>query len=83
MKASLGGMVEGLADGLNVDTSSIVKGSASALRSSVYGDGGAIIGGGQTVNNYSFVQNNTSPKALSRLDIYRQTKNQLQFARGV
>lgn len=83
MKASLGGMVEGLADGLNVDTSSIVKGSASALRSSVYGEGGAIIGGGQTVNNYSFVQNNTSPKALSRLDIYRQTKNQLQFARGV
>jgi hypothetical protein len=29
-----------------------------------------------TVNNYSFVQNNTSPKALSNIEIYRQTKNQ-------
>jgi hypothetical protein len=28
------------------------------------------------VNNYNFVQNNTSPKALSRIEIYRQTKNQ-------
>lgn len=36
-----------------------------------------------TTNNYSFVQNNTSPKALSRLEIYRQTNNQLQFARGI
>jgi hypothetical protein len=26
--------------------------------------------------NYSFVQNNYSPKALSKLEIYRQTKNQ-------
>ena len=34
-------------------------------------------------NNYNFVQNNTSPKALSKLDIYRQTKNQLAFAGGV
>lgn len=38
----------------------------------------------QTVNNnYTFNQTNTSPKALSRLDIYRQTKNQLAFAKGV
>lgn len=34
-------------------------------------------------NNYNFVQNNTSPKALSRLEIYRQTRNQLAFAKGV
>lgn len=34
-------------------------------------------------NNYNFVQNNTSPKALRRLEIYRQTKNQLVFAKGV
>lgn len=31
---------------------------------------------GTVTNNYTFTQNNTSPKALSRLDIYRQTKNQ-------
>lgn len=36
------------------------------------------------VNNYTtFNQYNNSPKALSRLEIYRQTKNQLNFAQGV
>lgn len=33
-------------------------------------------------NNYNFTQNNTSPKALSRFDIYRQTNNQLALLRG-
>lgn len=33
--------------------------------------------------SYTFNQYNTSPKALSRLEIYRQTKNQLNFAKGV
>jgi hypothetical protein len=28
-------------------------------------------------NNYNFIQNITSPKALSRVEIYRQTRNQL------
>lgn len=33
--------------------------------------------------NVSFIQNNYSPKALSRIDIYRDTKNQLsQFKNG-
>ena len=31
----------------------------------------------------SFVQNNYSPKALSRLEIYRQTKNQISTLRGL
>lgn len=31
----------------------------------------------------NFYQYNTSPKALSRLEIYRQTRNQLNFAKGV
>lgn len=30
----------------------------------------------------TFIQNNTSPKALSTADIYRQTKNQLSTAKG-
>jgi tape measure domain-containing protein len=34
-------------------------------------------------NNINFVQNNYSPKALSRLDIYRQTKNQISSMKGV
>ena len=35
-------------------------------------------GGGVT-----FIQNNYSPKSLSRLDIYRQTKNQISTIKGV
>lgn len=34
-------------------------------------------------NSYSFVQNNYSPKALSRIDIYRQTKNQFSALKGL
>ena len=34
-------------------------------------------------NHYNFEQNITSPKSLSRLEIYRQTRNQLNFAKGV
>lgn len=43
----------------------------------VAGTGAAGNGAGITFNQY-----NNSPKALSRLEIYRQTQNQLQFARG-
>ncbi|MBQ5825225.1 MAG: phage tail tape measure protein [Clostridia bacterium] len=32
---------------------------------------------------YNFVQNNTSPKALSRYEIYRQTKNLISLSKGV
>lgn len=34
-------------------------------------------------NNYNFTQNNYSPKALSRIDIYRQTKNQFSALKGL
>lgn len=34
-------------------------------------------------NVTNFYQTNNSPKALSRIDIYRQTKNQLAFREGV
>lgn len=36
-------------------------------------NGETSVAGGTT---YQFTQNNYSPKALSRIDIYRQTKNQ-------
>lgn len=45
------------------------------------GSGGAAAVSGGVVQ--TFYQYNTSPKALSRLEIYRQTKNQLAFAKGV
>lgn len=37
---------------------------------------------GSTVN-YTFEQNNYSPKALDRLEIYRQTRNQFAMMKGV
>ena len=40
---------------------------------------------GQTIggNTYNFTQTNNSPKALSRWEIYRQTKNLISVAKGV
>lgn len=37
----------------------------------------------QVVNNYEMNQNNYSPKALSPIDIYRQTRNQFSQLQGV
>lgn len=37
----------------------------------------------QIVNNYNFNQTNNSPQALSRYDIYRQSKNLLQSIKAV
>ena len=39
--------------------------------------------GEKSGNNYSFIQNNYSPKALSKADIYRATKNQFAQIKGV
>lgn len=39
--------------------------------------------GSRTVYNYNFNQTNNSPKSLSRYDIYRQTKNLINAAKGV
>ena len=36
-----------------------------------------------TGNTYQFTQNNYSPRALSRIDIYRQTKNQFSAMKGL
>lgn len=36
-----------------------------------------------TTNNFQFIQNNTSPKALDRYEIYRQTRNQISLMKEV
>lgn len=63
-----------------------ISATAAALKKSLEREGviGARVDGGQTVNNssnvtnnYSFNQTNNSPVALSRLELYRQTKNLL------
>ena len=62
-----------------------IAATAEALKQAMTSEGiigGAGATGSQVINNYNFTQNNTSPKPLSRLDIYRQTQNQLEFAKG-
>jgi len=50
-------------------------------------EGASVVQNGGTTptsgNNYNFTQNNYSPKALSRIDIYRQTKNQFSALKGL
>ena len=59
-----------------------INATARSLRDSLNNEN--IIGKEKVINNnYTFNQTNNSPKALSRLEIYRQTKNQLAFAKGV
>lgn len=58
----------------------IAKNNLSSGLSSSGGSSGSGSSGGTTLN---FYQTNTSPKSLSRLEIYRQTKNQLNFAKAV
>ena len=88
------GIGEGFDENMNAVTKDMTKDLNSAVQglsadarvafSGMQSGGTAAASHNNTVNNnYNFVQNNTSPKALSRLEIYRQTRNQLAFARGV
>lgn len=60
-----------------------ISATAQAMKAALAAEGVIVNGAGSVTNNYNFTQNNTSPKALSRLEIYRQTNNVLQFAKGV
>jgi len=46
-------------------------------------EGNGVNGGSTQGTTYQFTQNNYSPKALSRADIYRQTKNQFSALKGL
>ena len=63
-----------------------VRGARNAIRNGVTsagGNGATGSAGGRTQNvTNNFYQYNTSPKALSRLEIYRQTRNQLAALGG-
>ena len=71
-------LVSGVSNGVDFKVSN-VKGRISNTGHANGVDGGK----SSTSNTYTFYQYNNSPKALSRLEIYRQTKNQLNFAKGV
>ena len=83
-------LAEGMGKGFTSNMASVVKdmkGSLSPvignLQSSVSGSGESVSQGGIGGSTYNFYQTNNSPKALSRLDIYRQSKNLLSGAVGV
>jgi hypothetical protein len=52
------------------------------MRPTVYSRDGVLEYPQVVHNNVSLTQNNTSPKALSNAEIYRQTKNQISAAKG-
>lgn len=64
--------------GISAINSSFERSNALKLQGNVE-DVNGVNGGG---NNYTYNQYNYSPKSLSRLDIYRDTKNLLSAARG-
>ena len=49
----------------------------------ISGQNGGTFGTDSSAQQINFTQNNYSPKALSRIDIYRQTKNQISMMKGV
>ena len=87
---------EGIAYGINKNmdlaTKSVAKTAKAAVSAANAELSGATIGGptvgvngapgtgGRGGATYNFYQYNTSPKALSRKDVYRQTKNARKFA---
>lgn len=76
------GMAEGITDSRNAVNSAVRKLGDAALDGLPKGGGGGAPGaaaGGRVIN---YTQNNYSPRALSRREIYRQTHNALAFAGG-
>ena len=74
-----------LAEGIGVGFTAEAKNTIQTMKDSLAGTVGDFRTGLQTagvaggvVNNYTFNQTNNSPKSLSRLEIYRQTRNQFR-----
>jgi len=81
LQNDLSGAMESLdfTGGLSLDMSDIknrLAGAAAGI-SAANGTSDKVVN-----NTYNFTQNNTSPKALSRLEIYRQTRNQFTLVKG-
>lgn len=87
--AELGGFsAEGYGEGFKEQMDSLRRSLAASVPMDAIAKASGRIsyGGNKTTNqnvNQVFNQYNTSPKALSRLEIYRQTKNALAFSKGV
>lgn len=68
-----------------VNVTSATNKATSISKALVNDDGTPTTGIGKTAGGtaFSFTQNNYSPKALSRIEIYRQTKNQFSELKGL
>lgn len=71
------------ARGLYKSMKTAISGSISNVKGGLKNTSGFGSAGGNVVNNYTFNQTNNSPKTLSRIEIYRQTKNQIRQLQGV
>lgn len=69
-------------DILSTNTNTYTATMAGSINSRINGDTGETYNP-NGVTNVEFIQNNYSPKSLSRLDIYRQTKNQINQIKDV
>lgn len=77
---SMSEQVVATARGLDINNIMPDMSNVRALRPNSYAD---LQGYNGNVYNYTFNQTNTSPKALDRLEIYKQTQQQLNFAKLV
>ena len=72
-----------LGKGINIDTTSINKAARQAGMNRSVPVSSEVNKNVEPVTNVTLNQNNYSPKALSHIEIYRQTKNQLSQLKGV
>lgn len=76
-----------VSEGANRLSALLSRNQAMKISAGMERDGASVVQNGGTTpasgNNYNFIQNNYSPKALSRIDIYRQTKNQFSALKGL
>ena len=80
-------LAQGIGVGFENEMAPTIKGMKSSLAGAVgIANGGlqsAGVTGGKAGNTYNFYQTNNSPKSLSRIEIYRQTKNQFRLLQEV
>lgn len=94
----MGNFMQGMIDGVAIKarkvtntvrdlTSGIVDSANSSISGMRSGLSGGYTHGNTNINNntatYNFYQTNNSPKALNRLEIYRDSKNLMKFVKGV
>lgn len=75
--------INGLFTGTSLNMSSVTSKLPNVQGQNFYNDNINQNGGNPQGSQISFTQNNYSPTALSRLDIYRQTRNQISALKGL